>query len=264
VIRPHPDAIRHLVATRYVSAFRTSSSLPILVEADDDGLYVLKLRGAGQGTQALVAELVAGTIGRLIGLPVPEMVLMHFDPAIGTVERDAELRDLFAASAGLGLGLDYLPGAVPFDPLRHPPPSPELAARIVLFDLYVMNVDRQLRPSNLLVWHEQLYLIDHGAALSFQYNWPAAGAARPDALGARVEQHVLWPFAGDLREAAIHLAALDRGVLASILAAVPDAWLAGEPTFASPAEHRAAYVEFLAGRAARAGELASAALLQEH
>jgi hypothetical protein len=259
MLQAQPVTLRYLVATRYLSAFRTSSSVPILVEAEDDGLYVLKLRGAGQGARALVAELVAGTIGRVLGLPIPEIVLMHFDPALGTAEPDAELRDLFNASAGLGLGLDYLPGAVPFDPRRHPAPSPELAARIVLFDLYVMNVDRQARPSNLLVWHEQLYLIDHGAALSFQYDLPAA-LVRRDALVARLERHVLRPFAGDLREAATHLAALDRDVLASILAAVPAAWLTDEPRFADPAEHRAAYVEFLARRAARAGELASAAL----
>ena len=244
-MRSGPQSLlRTVTATRYLSAFRTSSSVPILVEADDDGVYVLKLRGAGQGARALVAELVAGAIGRVLGLPVPEIVLVHFDPVVTHAERDAELRDLFEASAGLALGLDYLPGAVAFDPLRHPPPAPDLAARIVLFDCFVMNVDRRARPNNLLIWHGRLYLIDHGAALSFQYNWTTA----PDVAGPDVEQHVLWPFVGDLRAAAQIFSGLDDRTLAAIAAAIPDEWLTGEPRFSHPGEYRAAYVGFLSRR----------------
>src|SRR5262249_28310474 len=157
MVSASPPMLRTITATRYLSAFRRGSSVPILVEADDDGVYVVKLRGAGQGARALIAELVAGTIGRALGRPVPELVLVHFDPAIADTERDAELRDLFRASAGLAVGLDYLPGAVAFDPARHAPAA-ELAARIVLFDRFVMNVDRGARPMNLIVWHKRLYL----------------------------------------------------------------------------------------------------------
>ena len=143
----------------------------------------------------------------------------------------------------LALGLDYLPGAVAFDPLLHRP-APDLAARIVLFDCLVMNVDRRARPNNILVWHGRLYLIDHGAALSFQYNWTAA----PDVAGPEVEQHVLWPFVGDLRAAAQIFSALDARTLTAIVAAIPDAWLTGEPRFSHPGEYRAAYVGFLSRR----------------
>lgn len=233
--------VRTVRATRYLSALRQASSVPIVVEADDDGQYLVKLRGAAQGTQALIAELVAGTLGRALGLPVPEIVLLRFDPAISTAERDAELRDLLDASAGLNLALDYLPGAAAFDPRYHAPPPPPLAARIVLFDAYVMNVDRTARPNNLVVWHDQLYLIDHGAALAFQYNWPAA-LAQPDLPCPRLEQHALLPYAGPLHDAAPMLATCDTATLTAIASAIPDDWLAGA--------NRATYVDVLARRAA--------------
>jgi hypothetical protein len=247
----HPPILRTVTATRYVAALRTSSSVIILAEADDDGLYALKLHGTGQGARALVAEVVAGSIARALGLPVPELVLAHFAPAIADVERDAELRDVFAASGGLNLGVDYLPGAVAFDPGRHAPPAPEFAARIVVFDLYVMNVDRMRRPSNLLVWHDNIYLIDHGAALAFQYDWNAA-FANPEVECPFIRDHVLLPFASSLPEAARVLSGLEAEVIRSIVGAVPDEWLTGEPRFPHPDQHRAAYVEFLARRRAAA------------
>jgi hypothetical protein len=239
----HDEVLRTVTATRYLTALRASSSVPIVVEADDDGVYLLKLRGAGQGARALTAELVAGALGRALGLPVPELVLVEFAPAVGATERDAELRDLFAASYGLGVGLDYLPGAAAFDPLRHAAP-PELAARVVLFDTYVMNVDRRRRPNNLLVWHDRLHLIDHGAALAFQYDWDAA-FADPAVACPLVEQHVLLPFAGSLREAVPMLRAIDAEMLRAIVATVPDVWLTGEPRFADADAYRAAYVDVL-------------------
>ena len=238
---------RTVRATRYVSALRSGSSVPIVVEADDDGLYVLKLRGSGQGVAALIAELVAATLGRALGLPIPEIVLAEFAPMLAAVERDAELRDLYDASSGLNVGLDYLPGAVAFDSLRHTPPPPELAARIVVFDLFLMNVDRQHRPSNVLVWHDDLYLIDHGAALAFQYDWDVA-FANPAVTCPLIRHHVLLPFAGPLPEAAPMLAQLDDAGLRATLAAVPDGWLTDAARFATPDRQRTAYVEFLARR----------------
>ncbi len=173
--------LRTVTANRYVTPLREGGSLPAIVEADDLGTYVLKFLGAGQGRKALVAELVAGEIGRFLGLPVPEIVLVRLDPDLGRSEPDPEIQDLLKASAGLNLALDYLPGSLGFDPLVEPP-GPELASRIVWFDALVTNVDRTPRNTNLLVWHGHLWLIDHGASLYFHHNWPARdshGTGRP-------------------------------------------------------------------------------------
>jgi len=152
-----------------VTPLREGGSLPGLVEADDDGLYVLKFRGAGQGPKALVAEVVAGELARAIGLPVPELVLVELDPAIGRAEPDPEIQDLLVASGGTNLGVDFLPGALPFSPAAGPPPDPELAAAIVWLDALVTNVDRTAQNPNLLWWHRRLWLIDHGAALYWHH-----------------------------------------------------------------------------------------------
>ena len=149
--------------------------MPGIVETDDDGLYVLKFRGAGQGPKALAVELVAGEIARALGLPVPELVFVELDPALGAAEPDPEIQDLIAASGGTNLGMDFLPGALPFTPAR--PPDAELAADVVWFDAFVLNVDRTPRNPNLLVWHGDVWLIDHGAAFYFHHAWPGAAAA---------------------------------------------------------------------------------------
>jgi hypothetical protein len=165
--------LRTVTATRYVTPLREGGSLPAVVEADDDGLYVLKFRGAGQGPKALIAELVAGEIGRAAGLPVPEIVLVELDGELGRTEPDAEIQDLIRASAGLNLALDYLPGSVTFDPLAQPVDA-GVAAATVWLDAFTMNPDRTVRNTNLLVWHRRIWLIDHGAALYFHHNWPDA------------------------------------------------------------------------------------------
>jgi hypothetical protein len=236
--------LRTVTATRYITPLREGGSLPAIVEADDDGLYVLKFVGAGQGSRALIAELVAGEIARALGLAVPEIVFARVDAELARTEPDPEIQDLIRASAGLNLALDYLPGSVTFDPLMLTI-EPELASRIVWFDAFVTNLDRTPRNTNLLVWHGKLWLIDHGAALFFQHDWRdyEARAASPFAL---IKDHVLLPFARALAAVdAPMAAALTPERLTEIVALIPDAWLRDEPTFASKAEHRAAYLNFL-------------------
>jgi hypothetical protein len=246
--------LRTITATRYVTPLREGGSLPALVEADDNGLYVLKFRGAGQGVKALIAELVAGELARAAGLPVPEIVLMQLGADLARTEPDAEIQHLIRTSAGLNLALDYLPGSVTFDPLVHPPAA-ALASAIVWHDAFVSNVDRSPRNSNLLVWHRRLWLIDHGAALIFHHQWddPAEQARKPFPM---IGQHVLLPWATEIEAADARLAAvITPEVVAGILAQVPDAWLADElasatPQFATPALHRAAYARYFAARLA--------------
>lgn len=229
--------IRTVHTTRYVTPLREGGSLPALVEADDDGLYVLKLRGAGQGPKALIAELVAGEIGRALGLPVPEIVFMELDPAFGRAEPDPELSDLLSASAGLNLALEYLPGSLAFQPLAGPAIDPGLAAAVVWFDAFTSNVDRTPKNSNLLLWHRRLWLIDHGAALYVHHAWTDATDPRADAHDRfpLVKSHVLLPFAGDLAAADAALSArLTPERIAGIVAAIPDAWLADQDPRAQP------------------------------
>jgi hypothetical protein len=234
--------IRTVAATRYVTPLREGGSMPGLVEADDDGLYVLKFRGAGQGAKALVAELVAGELARAVGLPVPEIVFVEVDPQLGRAEPDPEIQDLIGASAGRNVGLDFLPGALAYTPAADPPPGPELAAAIVWLDALTTNVDRTPRNPNMLCWHGRLWLIDHGAALYRQHAWddPAAEARRPFPA---VRDHVLLPYAGPIGDADARLAPeLDRGHVEAILDAAPGDWLAPTP--------RAGYVEYLCRRLA--------------
>jgi hypothetical protein len=226
---------RTVTATRYVTPLREGGSLPGLVEADDDGLYVLKFRGAGQGPKALAAELVAGELARALGLPVPEIVFVELDPTLGHAEPDPEIQDLIAASGGRNLGMDFLPGALPFNPER--PPEPDLAADVVWFDALAMNVDRTPRNPNLLRWHGRLWLIDHGAALYVHHGAgdPLADAGRPFPA---IRDHVLLPFAGSIEEADTRLAPrFERALLERIAAELPPDW--GDP---------AAYAEHLARR----------------
>jgi hypothetical protein len=243
---------RTVTATRYVTPLREGGSLPAIVEADDLGTYVVKFRGAGQGRKALVAEWIAGEIGRALGLSVPEIVLVELHPNLGRAEPDPEIQDLLRASGGLNLALDYLPGSFGFDPLVGPPDG-ALASRIVWFDALVQNVDRTPRNTNLLVWHGRLWLIDHGASLYFHHNWPGRDGPALEAVAQRpyaaARDHVLLPFADGIAEADADLAPrLTAGVIGEIVAAIPDEWLAAEPGFAGPEEVRSAYVTYLTSR----------------
>jgi hypothetical protein len=236
--------LRTVTATRYVTALREGGSLPAVVEADDDGLYVVKFRGAGQGPKALIAELVAGEIARALGLLVPELVLADVDPALGQNEPDQEIQDLLERSPGINIGLDFLPGALPFNAAVGPWPSPDLAADIVWFDALVTNIDRTVRNTNMLRWHGRLWLIDHGAALYVQHTWldPDAHARRPFTQAA---DHVLLGHAGPIAEADERLAPLlPREVLERICGWIPDAWL--DP--GDEAAQRGRYVDYLARR----------------
>lgn len=240
--------IRTVAVTRYVAPLREGGSLPGLVEADDDGLYVLKFLGAGQGPKALVAELVAGEIGRALGLPVPEIVLAEVDPEFGKAEGDYEIRELIGRSTGTNLGMDFLPGALPFTPAVGPLPTLELAAAIVWFDAFLTNVDRTARNTNMLLWGGRLWLIDHGASLIVHHAWadPAGHALRPFTA---IKDHVLLPFAGPVAEADARLASLvTPELLRDVLAAVPDAWLDAEGRFGGPEGTRAAYLDYLMRR----------------
>lgn len=240
--------IRSVLATRYVTPLREGGSLPGLVEADDDGLYVLKFRGAGQGPRALIAELVAGEIGRALGLRVPEIVFIEVDPALGRNEPDFEVRDLLLASPGLNLGLDYLPGALPYSVAAPFPVDAELASRIVWFDAYVTNIDRTPRNTNMLVWNHRLWLIDHGAALYYHHTW-SDYLERARTPFKPIAEHALLPLATRLREVDAPLRArLTRETLEGIVALIPESWLGDEPQFASVEQHRAAYVDFLLTR----------------
>ena len=239
---------RSVLATRYVTALREGGSLPGIVEADDDGLYVVKFRGAGQGPKALVAELLAGELGRVLGLPVPEIVLARLDPSLGAAEPDIWVRELLERSPGLNLGLDFLPGALPFTPAVGPPPAPELAADVVWFDALVTNVDRTPQNSNLLVWHRRLWLIDHGAALYVHHTWrdPVEHARRPFES---IRQHVLLPFAGSIEAADARLSPLVTDeVLRDLVGLVPDDWLGVDAVVGPPEAQRAAYVGYLGER----------------
>ncbi len=240
--------IRTLTATRYLTPLREGGSLPAIVEADDGQLYVMKFVGAGQGPKALIAELVAGEIGRALGLAVPEIVFMELDPRLGRTEADAEIRDLLLSSAGMNLALRFLPKAFAFNPLLRPAPDPGLASAIVWFDAYVTNVDRTARNTNILLWQSTLWLIDHGAALYFHHQWEGY-AERSRTPFPLVRDHVLLPFAGALSEADVVLRErLDAQTIEGVVETIPEVWLNGEGRFASPSEHRAAYATYLKGR----------------
>jgi hypothetical protein len=229
--------LRTVTATRYVTPLREGGSLPALVEGDDDGLYVLKFRGAGQGPKALVAELIGGEIARSLGLAVPEIVFVDVDPELARAEPDPEIQDLIRASGGQNVGLDYLPGSLPFVPWKGEAPDPALAADVVWLDAFLTNVDRTPRNPNLLRWHGRLWLIDHGAALYLQHAGldPLLHARRPFP---QIADHVLLPFAGSVAEADARLAPrLGEELIAAIVGAVPEAWMAP----AGPD----AYVEYL-------------------
>ena len=242
--------LRTVRATRYVTPLREGGSLPAIIEADDLGLYVLKFRGAGQGPLALLAELVAGEIGRALGLRVPELVFVEVEAALGRNEPDAEIRDLLKRSVGVNLALDYLPGSTMFDPAAGDTADPQLASLAVWFDAFVANVDRTPRNPNLLKWHGELYFIDHGAALYFHHNWQSIDTAVRSPFSA-IRSHVLLPWASalDAADAEAH-ARLNADVFGRILDAVPEAWMAPEGGASDGVERRAAYVRYFVDRLA--------------
>jgi len=239
--------LRTVTATRYVTPLREGGSLPAIVEADDEGLYVLKFRGAGQGPKALIAELVAGELARTLGLPVPEIVFMQLDPELARTEPDPEIQELIRASGGLNLALDYLPGSVTFDPLAEQPDA-TLASRIVWFDAFVTNLDRTPRNANMLVWHRQLWLIDHGAALYFHHQWNDF-LARSQSPFALIKDHVLLPYASQLVGVDAAMAeCLTPELIQAVVAMVPDSWLPDDPMFSGPAAQRRAYADYFGRR----------------
>ena len=238
-------------ALRYVTPLREGGSLPGIVEADDLGTYVAKFRGAGQGRKALVAEVIVTELGRRLGIRVPELRALDFDVAIAKYEADEEVQDLLLSSVGLNLGVDFLPGAFGFDASSRPDPA--MAAQVLWLDAFVANVDRTWRNPNLLVWHRQLWCIDHGATLRFQHDW--SGRDRFASAAYDYGDHVLADLAPDLRPVAEHMAAtVDRALLDEVLTLVPDDWLAPDPrrpdTAAPPsaAAARAAYRDTLLAR----------------
>jgi hypothetical protein len=241
--------LRTILATEYVTPLREGGSLPAIVAADDDGTYVVKFRGAGQGVRALIAELVSGEIARALALPVPEIVFAELDARLAKTEPDPEIQDLLRNSAGLNLAMDYLPGSITFDPLVDGAAvDARLASAIVWFDALVTNVDRTAKNTNLLVWHRKLWMIDHGASLIFHHNWDGY-EQRIRSPFAGVKDHVLLRAAAELETVDAELAPLlthDR--IRAIVDLIPEAWLGDEARFADVAAHRAAYVDYLQQR----------------
>ncbi|MEU8754988.1 HipA family kinase [Streptomyces chartreusis] len=240
--------LKEVIATRYITPLREGGSLPGLVEADDFGTYVMKFTGAGQGRKTLIAEIVVGELARRLGFRVPRLVTVELDPVLGLGEPDQQVQDLLRSSGGTNLGMDFLSGALGFDPLAFEV-SAEEAGRIVWFDALVNNVDRSWRNPNLLMWRRDLWLIDHGATMIWHHNWPGAQASAERAYDA--SDHALASFTPDVRAAAAELAPLvTEELLAEVTAEVPDAWLAEEPGFDTPDELRRAYAGPLLARAA--------------
>ncbi|CAG5017505.1 hypothetical protein DYBT9275_05786 [Dyadobacter sp. CECT 9275] len=241
--------LRQVQVTRYVTPLREGGSLPAIVEADDDFLYVLKFRGAGQGVKALIAELIGGEIARYLGLRVPEMVFAELDEAFGRTEPDEEIQDLLRASEGRNLGVHYLSGAITFDPVVYPI-DPLLASKIVWLDCFLTNVDRTARNTNMLMWHKELWLIDHGAALYFHHSWQnwEEQSRRPFA---QVKDHVLLPYATELDIVNEEFRSkLTHAHIRAVVALIPDEWLLKDPTFESAAAYRDIYISFLENRLA--------------
>lgn len=241
--------LRTVTVTRYGKPLREGGSLPALVEADDDFLYVLKFRGAGQGTKALIAELIAGEIARTLGLRIPEIVFATLDAAFGRTEPDEEIQDLLRASEGLNLALHYLSGAITFDPVINAVDA-RLASQIVWLDAFVMNVDRTARNTNMLMWHKELWLIDHGAALYVHHtgpDWPES-SRRPFA---QIKDHVLLPWATELDAVdADFRKLLTSERIQAIISLIPDDWFTDRSIAESPDTLRQIYAQFLETRLA--------------
>lgn len=239
--------LRMVNVLRYLTPLREGGSLPAIAEADDDFLYVLKFRGAGQGTKALIAELIGGELARFLGLKVPEIVFANLDEAFGRTEPDEEIQDLLKASTGINLAMHYLSGAITFDPVVTKVDA-RLASEIVWLDSFLTNVDRTARNTNMLMWHKELWLIDHGAAMYFHHSWQnwEEQARRPFT---QVKDHVLLRQASRLAEVDDEFnARLQGGIIPAVVGLIPDDWLLRDSPFESAEEHRAAYVSYLEAR----------------
>lgn len=236
--------IRTINVTRYVTPLREGGSLPAIAEGDDGFLYALKFRGAGQGPKALVAELVGGEIARAVGLKVPEIVFANLDEAFGRTEPDEEIQDLLKASQGTNIALHYLSGAITFDPAVTKVDA-LLASKIVWLDAFLMNMDRTARNTNMLIWYNELWLIDHGASLYFHHNWPGWQAQIKSAFPL-IKDHVLLKDATHLKEADEEMRnILDTGLIDSIVDVLPGDWLQYEEANGGPREVKQVYKEFL-------------------
>lgn len=234
---------------RYVTPLREGGSLPAIVEADDGFLYVLKFRGAGQGVKALIAELIGGEIARFLGLKIPELVFANVDPAFGRTEPDEEIQDLLKFSEGLNLALHYLSGAISFDPTVNKVKA-RLASQIVWLDCFLTNVDRTVRNTNMLMWHKELWLIDHGASLYFHHSWDnwEEQSQRPFV---QIKDHVLLPWASELEKVnEEYNAILTPAIIQSIVALIPNDWLNAISETRPPEESRNIYKQFLENRLA--------------
>lgn len=234
-----------LTGTRYVIPLREGGSMPALVDTGEDGQFVVKFLGAGQGAKALVAESLAADLGLALGLPVPQPAFITLGEGFGRNEPDPEIQDLLQASVGLNFGLAWLAGALAFDPAVDRDIAPELAAAIVWFDAFITNIDRTPRNVNLLVCREKLWLIDHGATLYIHHQWKG-WEARVQSAFPQIREHVLLPFSGDLNEADERMRPLLTGaVLRACVENIPVEWLEGDTQFESIEDHRQRYVTYL-------------------
>jgi len=241
------NPLRTVQVTRYITPLREGGSLPALAEADDDFKYVLKFKGAGHGVKALIAELLGGEIARLLGLPVPELVFADLDEAFGRTEADEEIQDLLQGSQGKNLALHFLSGSINFDPAVTTIDS-KLASQIVWLDSYITNVDRTFRNTNMLLWHKELWLIDHGASFYFHHSWTNWEASSKSNF-ALIKDHVLLPQASLLEEANTEFKEiLSEENIRKITALIPEEWLIWEETEETPEEIREVYSQFLISR----------------
>lgn len=243
----HIPSLRTVNVTRYITPLREGGSLPALAEADDDFKYVLKFKGSGHREKALIAELIGGEMARALGLPVPELVFACLDEAFGRTEGDEEIQDLLQASQGMNLALHFLSGAITFDPVVTKVDA-KLASQIVWLDAFITNVDRTFKNTNMLMWHKELWLIDHGACLYFHHSWNnwETAAKSPFAF---IKDHVLLPQASLLEEVNTEYSALlNETILAAIVELIPDEWLAWDDTEDTPEQLRSVYKAFLLTR----------------
>lgn len=240
-------SLRTVNVTRYIQPLREGGSLPALAEADDNFKYVLKFKGGGHGVKTLIAELIGGEIARTLGLKVPELVFANLDEAFGRTEGDEEIQDLLKASQGLNLALHFLSGAINYDPVVSPI-NAELASKIVWLDSFITNMDRTFRNTNMLIWNKELWLIDHGSCLYFQYTWTNWETKATSAF-AFIKDHVLLPKATLLNEVNTEFKKLlTEEKLKKIIGLIPDVWLQWEGTHETPEEIKEVYLQFLLKR----------------